>query len=68
MTGSKQSKIKLKQTVYIVEDDRATSVALRDLLKQVKISELSYPSAEEFLAAWTPSMAGCLLLDVRLPA
>jgi FixJ family two-component response regulator len=33
----------------------------------VGIDARCFSSAEEFSAAWTPSMAGCLVLDVRLP-
>jgi FixJ family two-component response regulator len=56
-----------KQTVFIVEDDQPVGEALCDLFDSVGIDARCFSSAEEFSAAWTPSMAGCLVLDVRLP-
>ena len=56
-----------KQTVFIVEDDQPVGEALCDLFDSVGIDARCFSSAEEFYAAWTPSMAGCLVLDVRLP-
>jgi len=56
-----------KQTVFIVEDDQPVCEALCDLFDSVGIDARCFSSAEEFSAAWTPSMAGCLVLDVRLP-
>jgi FixJ family two-component response regulator len=56
-----------KQTVFIVEDDQPVGEALCDLFDSVSIDARCFSSAEEFSAAWTPSMAGCLVLDVRLP-
>lgn len=55
------------QTVFLVEDDRAVGEALCDLLDSAHIVARYFQSAEEFLAAWTEEMPGCLVLDVRLP-
>jgi len=55
------------QKVFIVEDDLAVGEALRDLFDSAGIAAVHYGSAEQFLAAWTAEMAGCLVLDVRLP-
>lgn len=57
----------VRQTVFIVEDDRPVGEALCDLFDSVGIDASCFSSAEEFSAAWNPSMAGCLVLDVRLP-
>lgn len=53
-------------TVQIVDDDAGVRDALSWLFKSRKINSASYASGEEFLAAWTPAMQGCLLLDVRM--
>lgn len=56
-----------ESTVFLVEDDRAVGEALCDLLDSANIRARYFQSAEEFLAAWTEQMPGCLVLDVRLP-
>jgi FixJ family two-component response regulator len=56
-----------KQTVLIVEDDLATGEALCDLLDSAGVSAQRFASAEEFIEAWDPATAGCLVLDARLP-
>jgi FixJ family two-component response regulator len=55
------------ETVFIVEDDAAICAGLCDLLESAGIKTRQFRSAEEFLEAWTADMAGCLVLDVRLP-
>lgn len=54
-------------TVYVVDDDDAVRGALEALLGSVRLDCASFGSAEAFLAASTPAMRGCLLLDVRMP-
>jgi len=56
-----------KQTVYIVEDDSSVSEALSNLIESAGLSTQLYSSAEEFLEVWSAEMAGCVVLDVRLP-
>ena len=56
-----------KQTAFIVDDDHSVCESLCDLIDSAGMSTQHYPSAEAFLDAWTPDMAGCLVLDVRLP-
>ena len=51
---------------YLVDDDEAIRDSLAWLLESRGVVCLSYPSAEDFLAAWKPSFAGCLLLDIRM--
>jgi FixJ family two-component response regulator len=55
------------QTVFIVDDDPAIREGLADLLESAGRNTQQFGSAEEFLERWRPEMAGCLLLDVRLP-
>jgi FixJ family two-component response regulator len=56
-----------EQTVFIVEDDIAIGEALSNLFDSAGVAARHFASAEEFIEFWTPSMAGCLVLDVRLP-
>ena len=55
------------QTIFLVDDDPTVCEALRDLLESAGFDVKQFDSAERFLADWAPEMAGCLLLDVRLP-
>lgn len=55
------------ETVFVVDDDEAIRAGLSDLLESAGLTTQQYSSAEEFLEAWTPDRAGCLVLDVRLP-
>jgi FixJ family two-component response regulator len=56
-----------KPLVMVVDDDSGVRNAMRILLKSVGLDSVSYPSAQEFLAAWQPSQPGCLVLDIRMP-
>lgn len=56
----------MKQQAYIVDDDEAIRDSLSWLLQSRGVANLTYPSAEAFLEAWMPSLAGCLLLDIRM--
>lgn len=51
---------------YLVDDDDAIRDSLGWLLESRGVACLSYPSAEDFLAAWNPSLTGCVLLDIRM--
>lgn len=53
-------------TAFIVDDDEAIRDALGWLLQSRGVVCQSFASAEDFLAAWTPDQAGCLLLDIRM--
>jgi FixJ family two-component response regulator len=53
--------------VFIVDDDAAVRDSLRMLMKSVGLPALLFSSATEFLQVWNPEMAGCLVLDVRMP-
>jgi FixJ family two-component response regulator len=67
MTDSDSPETETRQTVLIVEDDLATGEALCDLLDSAGVAAQRFASAEEFIEAWNPATAGCLLLDARLP-
>jgi len=51
---------------HLVDDDDAIRDALAWLLTSRGIPSATYASAESFLAAWTPAMSGCLVLDMRM--
>ena len=51
---------------YLVDDDEAIRDSLGWLLESRGVPCLSYPSAEDFLAAWNPSLPGCILFDIRM--
>jgi two-component system, LuxR family, response regulator FixJ len=55
-------------TVFIVDDDEAVRASLKLLLKTLGLPALAYASAQEFLTAFDPQRAGCLVLDIRMPA
>lgn len=55
------------QTVFIVDDDASIREGLSNLLDAVGINAKCYATAEGFSAQWSETMAGCLLLDARLP-
>lgn len=65
MTELPQSPV--TQTVFLVDDDSSVCEALGDLLESAGFKVRRFDSAEGFLADWKTEMAGCLLLDVRLP-
>jgi len=56
----------MTQHAYIVDDDEAIRDSLSWLLQSRGILSLTYPSAEAFLEAWTPTLTGCILLDIRM--
>jgi FixJ family two-component response regulator len=53
--------------VYIIDDDAAVRDSLALLLQTAHIEARTYGSATAFLADHTPAMAGCILLDMRMP-
>jgi len=52
--------------VHIVDDDEAIRDALHWLFTSREVPAAAYESAEAFLDVWSESMAGCLLLDIRM--
>jgi len=57
----------MQETVFIVDDDPAVREGLCDLLESAGLRAKGYSTAEEFVEARNPDMAGCLVLDVKLP-
>ncbi|KMQ75467.1 response regulator FixJ [Marinobacter subterrani] len=57
----------IQQTVYVVEDDEAVRDSLELLLKSDGKPVKTYESATAFLKDYTDRMAGCIVLDIRMP-
>ena len=53
--------------IYVVDDDPSMQVALAFLFRSMNFNVQVFGSAAEFLGAKLPSVASCLVLDVRLP-
>jgi FixJ family two-component response regulator len=53
-------------TVFVVDDNVGVRKSLSALLQSAGLAVETYASSEEFLAAYDPGRAGCLVLDVRL--
>lgn len=51
---------------HLVDDDEAIRDALSWLLKSRGIPCTTHASAEAFLTAWHPGLAGCVVLDMRM--
>ncbi|MGC8121027.1 response regulator FixJ [Marinobacter sp. VGCF2001] len=56
-----------QQTVYVVEDDEAVRDSLELLLKSDSKPVKTYESANAFLQDYSDKMAGCIVLDIRMP-
>jgi two-component system response regulator FixJ len=54
-------------TVFIVDNDSDVRKSLVALMRSMELESRAFQSAAEFLDAFDPMQAGCLLLDVRLP-
>jgi two-component system response regulator FixJ len=54
-------------TVYVVDDDDGMRRALSLLLNTVGYKTAAFASPQEFLDAFKPDAAGCLVLDIRMP-
>lgn len=57
-----------EQTVFVVDDDRNFVDALVLTLEVAGHEVDAYTSAREFLDAYSPHRAGCLVADIRMPA
>ncbi|MBJ6138535.1 response regulator FixJ [Marinobacter litoralis] len=55
------------QTVYVVEDDEAVRDSLALLLKSDSKPVKTYENAGAFLKDYSEEMAGCIVLDIRMP-
>lgn len=54
-------------TVFVVDDEPAMRESLRWLIESVGLVVETYATARDFLAGYTPTRPGCLVLDVRMP-
>ena len=54
-------------TVFVVDDDAAVRAGLLAMFEAAGIAAEAYASAAEFLKAYHPGRAGCLVLDVNMP-
>ena len=54
-------------TVFIVNDDPGALESLRWMVEQAAFRVKAFPSSRAFLDAYRPEVAGCLVLDVRMP-
>ncbi|WP_372965269.1 response regulator FixJ [Marinobacter sp.] len=57
----------IQQTVYVVEDDEAVRDSLELLLKSDGKLVKTYENAGAFLKDYSDNMAGCIVLDIRMP-
>ena len=67
MTEEPSAAMDARETVFIVDDDESIREGLSNFLEAVGINAKRYATAEGFSAHWSDEMAGCLLLDARLP-
>lgn len=56
-----------QQIVYIVEDDEAVRDSLEMILVSMAYHVETFPTANAFLEQYSESMAGCIVLDIRMP-
>jgi FixJ family two-component response regulator len=64
---STESVSKKEPLVFIVEDDPSMQRALGNLFQSVGLEIEVFGSASDMLKSKLPDVAGCLVLDVRLP-
>lgn len=53
--------------IHVVDDDDDVRRGLRWLLASAHFPVRDYPTAEAFLARYSPGQPGCIILDVALP-
>ncbi len=56
-----------EQRVYIVDDDRDVADAMSMLLESTGLQTRLYASAQDFMQQDVSQLAGCVVLDVRMP-
>ena len=59
--------MRLRSTVFVVDDDEEMRRSLKRMLESVKLPVQAFSTAREFLEAFEPASRGCLVLDVRMP-
>jgi FixJ family two-component response regulator len=58
----------MRPTVFLVDDEEPVRKAVSRLLRAENIEVAAFASPLEFLAAYDPTIPGCLLLDLQMPA
>jgi two-component system, LuxR family, response regulator FixJ len=53
--------------VHVVDDDQSVREGIAHLVEDMGLIAKTYPSAENFLASFTPTRSECLVLDIRMP-
>ena len=53
--------------VYIIEDDDAVRDSLQMVLESIDWEVKAYASADAFLSHYSEHIAGCIILDIRMP-
>ena len=56
-----------RAVVFVIDDDPSMRLALEDLVRSVGLEVRTFAAPREFLRSKPPDVAGCLVLDVRLP-
>lgn len=56
-----------EQTVFVVDDEEPVRKAVRLIAERAGHTVEVFASARDFLDAYGPARAGCLILDVRMP-
>ncbi len=54
-------------TVFVVDDDEGIRQIIVDLVKTVGLQSQTFENGDDFLAAYQPTVPGCVILDVRMP-
>lgn len=54
-------------TVSVVDDDRQVRESLAALIQSMDLEVHCYATGQQFLANYTPTRPGCVVLDLRLP-
>ncbi len=53
--------------IYIIEDDDAVRDSLQMMLESIGREVVAFANADSFLEAYSQDMAGCIVLDIRMP-
>ena len=64
---SEGPKVEPGATVFVVDDDPSFRKSMRWLIESVGLNVQTYASGQEFLDAYDDSVAGCVVMDVRMP-
>jgi FixJ family two-component response regulator len=59
--------VTLEPTVFVIDDDHAVRLAIKNVLESVGLRAEAFASPREFLKSERADAPGCLVLDVRLP-